>query len=202
MSGPGPGWETVLDDGPQTMSMPALRPDGPFAGLTVGVVIDIPDPWRAQLRRSRASFGDPDAATIPPHITLLPPTPVDPDDRPGLVAHLEKVSTRFAPFEVRLEGTGTFRPVSPVVFVRLESGASGCDRLQQAIRSGPVHRPLQFPYHPHVTVAHNLDEPALDLAQGTLGEFSARFEVGEFWLYEHGRDGLWRPKDRFALTGP
>lgn len=184
--------------GLETMSMPAVRDPASDAAM-VGVLIVLPEPYHGRLTRERSDFGDPDAEDIPPHITLLPPTRVEPDDVSAFQAHLRRVAARNKRFPVRLEGTGTFRPVSPVVFVRVERGAAGCDALQQQIRSGPVARPLEFPFHPHVTVAHNLGEPTLDLAQRRLKDFVATFDVGEFWLFEHGRDGRWRATDRFEL---
>ena len=65
---------------------------------------------------------------------------------------------------MRLRGTDTFRPLSPVVYVHLVEGADVCDELQERVRSGPVVRDLQFPYHPHVTVAHGIPEEAMDRA--------------------------------------
>lgn len=186
--------------GPETMSMPAIRDQLVTDGLTVGVVIDLPEPWQSQLSRARAEFGDPDAGNIPPHITLLPPTEVSAQDLGTFLGHLARVCGRAPRFTLRLEGTGTFRPVSPVVFVRVGDGDAGCDLLQKQIRSGPVSRPLEFPYHPHVTVAHNLDESALDHAQRTLAGFEATFEITEFWLYQRGEAGVWRPRDRFELA--
>ena len=37
-----------------------------------------------------------------------------------------------------LRGTATFLPVSPVVFVALAQGISACERLSDAIRTGPL----------------------------------------------------------------
>ena len=68
------------------------------------------------------------------------------------------------PFDIELRGTGTFRPVSPVVFVQLARGIGGCERLEQRVRPGPLTRDLPFPYHPHVTVAHDVADEALDRA--------------------------------------
>ena len=44
---------------------------------TIGVAIPIPDPYGAELRQHRADFGDPMAASVPTHVTLLPPTEID-----------------------------------------------------------------------------------------------------------------------------
>ena len=51
------------------------------------------------------------------------------------------------------------------------------------MRSGPVERTLDFPYHPHVTVAHHLEEAALDRAFESLADFRCDFRVGSIELY-------------------
>ena len=167
----------------------------------IGVALPIPEPYETQLQRQRASFGDPLANAIPPHITLLPPTAVDDGDLPKIEGHLVDVASRHAPFRLHLRGTATFRPVSPVVFVAVVEGISSCEMLSTAVRSGPLPSELPYPYHPHVTVAHHLNDEALDLAFISLADFDAAFDVTQFALYEHGPDGLWRPQRDFVLGG-
>jgi 2'-5' RNA ligase len=168
---------------------------------TIGVAISIPDPYGAELRRYRAEFGDPMAASIPTHVTLLPPTELADTALDRVDEHLRSVAARFPPFRIRLRGTATFRPVSPVVFVPLAEGISSCEVLQEQVRSGPLEVSLRFPYHPHVTVAHDLAKEALDRAYEELAGYDCAFEVDRFSRYEHGADGVWRPQQAFRLTG-
>ncbi len=167
---------------------------------TIGVAISIPAPYGEQLRSCRAAFGDPQASSVPTHVTLLPPTEVEPSSRDLVHDHLVKVAEAVDPFWIRLRGTATFRPVSPVVFVALVSGIGECELLEQAVRSGPLARQLQFYYHPHVTVAHHLGEDALDRAARELADFECRFRVEGFHLYEHGVDGVWRPEGWYPFV--
>ena len=166
-----------------------------------GVSIAIPEPWGSLLQQHREDVGDPMARAIPPHITLMPPTEVAPAEMDQFVAHLARVAGEHGPFTVHLRGTGTFRPVSRVVFVQVAAGIPMCERLEQAVRRGPVTRELDFPYHPHVTIAHDVAESGLDRAFDELSDFDARFEVDSFHLYDHGADGVWRPRLGFDLTG-
>jgi 2'-5' RNA ligase len=189
----------LTDDLP-TMSMPITRLVG-TASVTIGVAIDIPQPWGGELQRWRAEFGDPLAWAIPPHVTLLPPTGVEVAGFGDVERHLESVAGRAQPFRLRLSGTGTFRPVSSVVFVKVAHGAPSCDLLQQRVRTGPLVRELAFPFHPHVTVAHDVADAALDRALVALRGFEASFLVDGFDLFEHGGDGVWRPRRRFAFGG-
>lgn len=169
---------------------------------TIGVAIAIPEPYATELRDHRASFGDPQADLIPTHVTLLPPTVVDPDEIDDVEEHLHEVSGRHRSFRMHLRGTATFRPVSPVVFVAVTEGISACEVLANAVRSGRLDQELSFPYHPHVTVAHHLDDSTLDKAFDALADFDVTFDVDEFHLYTHGDDGVWRPYRSFALATP
>lgn len=171
----------------------------PSTRARIGVAVPVPAPWGAELEGWRTSFGDPQAHAIPAHITLLPPTEVEHADLAGIEEHLAAAAAGIEPFPVHLRGTGTFRPVSPVVFVALASGISGCERLEGEVRRGPLGRELEFPYHPHVTVAHDLPDDVLDEAYEALAGFSAHFACEEFCLYVHGPDGVWNVRSRFAL---
>lgn len=167
----------------------------------VGVSIAVPEPYFTQLRQMRRAVDDPQADAVPPHVTLMPPTEVDDVGLPALVAHLEQVAAAAAPFDMILRGTGTFRPVSPVVFVQLAQGVSSCEQLESAVRGGPVERSLDFRYHPHVTIAHHLDDDALDRAFEGNKHFEAAFAVAEFHLYYQDDDGEWAPQRAFRLSG-
>lgn len=169
--------------------------------LTIGVAVAIPAPWGPQLQAYRASVGDTTATMIPTHITLVPPVEIAAADLPSVIAHLEDVAAGAAGFSVHLRGTGTFRPVSPVVFVTLAEGISQCEQLADAVRQGPLDVDLDFPYHPHVTVAHHLDDTALDRAFVELADFECRFPVEEFHLYVHDAGEGWQPTHGFRL-GP
>jgi 2'-5' RNA ligase len=168
---------------------------------TIGVVIGIPEPWGSLLDEHRRSAGDPMATSIPSHLTLLGPTEVDPSTGTlaAIEAHLAAVAATHAPFAVRLAGTGTFRPVTQVVFVAVAAGVTECGVLAADIRSGPLTQTLAYPYHPHVTVAHDVPTQALDLAFARLADFEAAFPVAGFTLYEHDGDGRWQARRRYQL---
>jgi len=167
----------------------------------IGVSIPIPAPFASELQRLRASYGDPLAESIPTHVTLLPPTEIGEDDVPEIHEHLERVAAAERPFTMLLRSTGTFRPISPVVFVQVAGGISNCERIEQAIRTGPLKRDVQFYYHPHVTVAHHVDDAAMDRAFNELASYECSFEVSSFDLYEHGGDQVWRPVRSFDFNG-
>ncbi|MBW8800678.1 MAG: 2'-5' RNA ligase family protein [Streptomyces sp.] len=169
--------------------------------VTIGVSIAVPEPHGSLLQERRAGFGDAAAHGIPTHVTLLPPTEIGSAELPTVEAYLGEVAAMGRPFPMRLCGTGTFRPLSPVVYVRVVQGADDCAWLQQRVRdaSGPLDRELQFPYHPHVTVAHGIDEAAMDRAFAELADFEAEWPCMGFALYEQGADGVWRRLRDYAF---
>ncbi|MET9253448.1 2'-5' RNA ligase family protein [Streptomyces sp. NPDC003717] len=171
--------------------------------VTIGVSIAVPEPHGSRLQQLRAGFGDAAAHGIPTHVTLLPPTEADSAVLPAVEAHLAKVAAAGRPFPMRLAGTGTFRPLSPVVFLRVVEGGTACNWLQERVRdtSGPIRRELQFPYHPHVTVAHGIEEAAMDRAFAELADYEAQWPCTGFALYEQGADGVWRKLREFPFGG-
>jgi 2'-5' RNA ligase len=166
----------------------------------IGVAVGIPEPFGAELQGWRERLGDPNALRIVPHVTLLPPTTVGSGALPEIEEHLRRVAARFRPFEIRLRGSATFLPVSSVVFVPLVQGIAECEQIEAQVRSGPLTRALDYSYHPHVTVAHDLPDEALYRALGELSGYDARFEVWGFSLFEQGLDLHWRPQRDFAFS--
>lgn len=169
--------------------------------MTVGVALPVPEPWGSQLQQARIDLGDHRAAHIPTHITLLPPTPVPAPEVSALLAHLRRAAARQPAFDVVLRGTGTFRPVSDVVFVQVARGVASCERLESRVRGGPVRRDLVFPYHPHVTVAHDLPDAVLDRAFEELADFTCAFRADRMALYVHAGDQGWQLDTELALAG-
>ena len=168
----------------------------------IGVALSIPEPWATELQDYRTGL-DPSAALVPTHITLIPPTDIDEDAVPVVEEHLAKVAEDGAAFALHLRGTGTFRPVSPVVFISLVQGISQTEQLAAAVRSGPLDVDVDFPFHPHVTVAHHLTDEQMDRAFDELAEFECSYEVTRFHLYVHDAADGWRPTRDFVLQrGP
>jgi 2'-5' RNA ligase len=167
---------------------------------TIGVAIALPEPWASELQDYRTALGDETATLIPTHITLVPPVELTEDEIGAAEAHLVAVADASEQFRIHLRGTGTFRPVSPVVFVSVVEGISQCEALAERVRRGPLDVPLRFPYHPHVTVAHHMPEAVMDRAFDELAGFDCTFAAGQFQLYRHDEEIGWRPARDFALA--
>ena len=65
-------------------------------------------------------------------------------------------------------------------------------------RSAPT---IGYPYHPHVTVAHDLPVESLRKAYDALATFRADFRVWGFSLFEQGPDLVWRPQRDVTFGG-
>lgn len=166
--------------------------------VAIGVAVAVPEPWASELQEYRLAIGDPTAMGVPTHVTLLPPMVV-PSDLAPVEEWLNAAVAGQRPFDIRLAGTGTFRPVSPVVFINLVQGALECAQLAEAVRGGPLDVDLDFPYHPHVTVAHHVGDADLDKATADLAEFECSFTVDRFHLYVHQGQAGWKSAQTFAL---
>ncbi|MDQ4503621.1 2'-5' RNA ligase family protein [Sinomonas sp. ASV322] len=165
----------------------------------VGVILGFPEDVAEELRGWRASFGDPKAKLIPAHITLVTTTATD--DWDAAADHVRGIASRQAPFRVTIAGTGSFRPVSDVVFLKVAEGFEECVRLHAELQRGPLERELPFPYHPHVTVAHDVEVDRLDAAEEALKNYSTTFTVASMGLYEHDADGLWQLREELGFGG-
>ncbi|GAA3543235.1 phosphoesterase [Aeromicrobium flavum] len=167
--------------------------------VTVGVSIAIPEPFGEALREKRRSFGDMMADRIPSHITLAPPLVVEESGIDAIGADLGELAAGFSPFTVSLLGTGTFRPISPVVFVAVSEGIAQIEILAQGVRGAIGAPDPEFPFHPHVTIAHNVDDASLDRALEELIDFRCSFEVDAIHLYVDDADRGWVPTASFPL---
>jgi 2'-5' RNA ligase len=169
---------------------------------TIGVAVDVPEPWGSRLTDRRLAAGDLVAEYIRAHVTLLTPTEIPTADLPGVADRLATVAAGYAPFPLHLRGTGTFRPVTQVVFVAVAAGIGECEELHEAVLDAlPVAPAIRFPYHPHVTVGQNVDPAALDAVYADLAGFEAGFQVDGFALFEHDDGGRWKPYREYSLTG-
>ena len=104
---------------------------------------------------------------------------------------------------MHLRGTATFRPVSPVVFVQVVEGSTGCEALERSVRSGVLDRRSCGSTTTRTSPSRTrCPDEQLDAAFAGLADFDASFVVDSFHSYAHGDDGVWRPARDFTLTGP
>ena len=180
-------------------TLTAMAPVVDPASVTIGVAIALPEPCASAVRDARERFGDPQARAIPTHVTLLAPTMVPPTMLKGIDAHLRDAAAHVQPFRLSVNGTGTFRPVSPVVFLSVNEGISGCEALERVIRYGPLLRKRNFPYHPHITLVHEVPEAVMDEAFQAFADYRFSYVAEHFTLYMQDAERVWQPVRDYRL---
>lgn len=181
--------------------MPGIGQSGaspaPHVG-SLGVIISLPAELAAEISAKRVSYAGPEAAVVPPHITLVSGKASDSWDEAA--SYVREVAAAGEPFTLSLRGTGTFEPLSPVVYLNVESGAKECARLHEALLQGPVEHLLEFDFHPHLTIAHDLDSGAMESAKREMADFAAEFEVTSIGLFDFIAGG-WALREELKLGG-
>lgn len=173
------------------------RPAG--QGHTVGIALTIPAPFGTELDEARHRYA-PGADGMAAHVTILAPIDVDADVMAAVDTHLASVAARTRPFRLLLRGAGTFRPVSPVVFVTVADGIAACEQLEREVRSGDLAVETRFPYHPHVTIAHDVPDADLDRAFDDLADYRADMVISSLGLHENV-DGRWALVREYPFGG-
>ncbi len=163
----------------------------------MGVILGFPPEIARELQEWRASFGDPMAEVIPAHITLITTTPTQ--DWAATREHVRDVARTQEPFNITISGTGSSGLSRLWCSSTSREGFEECVQLHEKLQSGPLERMLPFPYHPHVTVAHDVAQENLDEAETVLRDYRATFPVVSMGLYEHDTNGIWAATGRARL---
>jgi 2'-5' RNA ligase len=85
------------------------------------------------------------------HITILPPRPIDANEKEACQL-LKEVCRTSAPFEVLMGDVETFIPVTPTVFLRVARGAYRMRELHEKLNADVFEFKEPWPYMPHLTI--------------------------------------------------
>ena len=129
------------------------------------------------------------------HVSVLPPRPLPLAPEAG-IAESRRIVAGFPPFEVALGRIEIF-PQTEVIYISVERGAEQLRRMHGALNQGALAFEEPFAYHPHVTLAQELQPGQagrlLELAERRWREFTGkrafRAEHAVFVQNTHGR--LW-----------
>lgn len=96
------------------------------------------------------------AMKSPAHITVIPPFQVEESTEPGMRQFLNRFAETEFPFEIRLEGFGSFD--KRVIFVKVDQNqflGRLYDRFQHdfMLAYPGLVKPDTRPFHPHMTIA-------------------------------------------------
>lgn len=163
---------------PPHASASTLTPDRRY----LSVVVDVPASVDAAVRAWRGRHGP--GAMAPPHVTVFMAEHLDEQDPVAAlrVPALRTACEGFSGTELELQGSGSFRPVSPVSFLKVGRGADWLHRVHDACALVlPSASP--FAYHPHLTLAHGLSEAAHDDAEAAFRDYRHAFRVERLSIF-------------------
>ncbi len=171
----------------------------------LGVVLLVPQPLATQIDGLRRALGDGAYGRIPPHVTLVPPVNVPERELPTAFAAVRRAAAAVDPLELVIGPAETFQPVNPVAYLAVRGAPAQLDALaalREACLEGPLDRPQQHDFVPHVTVADQLGSARLDAVGTVLSDFEVgvTFDAVHVLAEQPGR--VWVPIADAPLGGP
>jgi 2'-5' RNA ligase len=117
------------------------------------LVAYLPDPLRKfldDLRRELVPGCAPHA-----HVTVLPPRPLSGTPEEAMQSARSRLS-EFSPFELTIAGVEVFE-TTDVIFLAIGEGRQNLLLMHRALNAGPLEYTEPYPYHPHITLAQDLN---------------------------------------------
>lgn len=165
---------------------PTLLPGGGY----LSVIAQVPPPLAERIVRWRLEHGMVGAVAESCHITLLIA-----QDAAGesVIGQLESAFAGHGEVQVALGEPVTFQPASPVTYLPLVRGAYCFRHLHSRCVELLGESESPFPYEPHLTLAHGLDEVALakslcdfaglapELTSFSIDQLQVYRYIGETW---------------------
>ncbi len=140
----------------------------------LGIVLLLPEPWATEVDGLRRALGDDALARIPSHLTLVPPVNVRDDALAEAFDLVHAVGGACPPLALHLGPVATFAPVSPVAYLAASGDPATMARLTRLsddLHAGPLERPRDHPFVPHVTVASELPAERLASSVAVLADY-------------------------------
>lgn len=168
------------------------------------LVAYVPQPLAGFIERLRQEVQP--GCTARSHLTFLPPRPLE--------IPLERVRNQL---EAGLRNQNAFRvelfevrvfPISQVVYLSVKDGWAEANRIHEVLHCGDLGCNECFEYHPHVTLAQDLDPgniaAAVESAARRWKEYSGRrdFLVDHLTLVQNTIESRWTTLAEFSLAVP
>lgn len=173
----------------------------------LGIVLLVPSPAAGEVEGLRRACGDANRLKIATHATLIPPINVREEELDAVNAVVREAAAACPPLRMVLGPAATFDPARTVLYLAV--GGPDADRLtslQASLVAGPLERPPDRAFVPHVTVSIAMAPERVDAALAALADFEAEILVDRVHVLENTRDeGLdrhvWRPIADALLGG-
>jgi 2'-5' RNA ligase len=170
----------------------------------LGVVLLVPEPWSIEIDGIRRALGDEALARIPTHLTLVPPITVRGEDLPAAFDVLHQAARACPVLDLTLGPVVTFAPVNPVAYLKVSAAPAPMSQLiglKDALHAGPLDRPEDWPFVPHVTVAE-LPQPRIDAALVALADYTADVTVNRVHVLAEQDGHVWTSVADAPLARP
>jgi 2'-5' RNA ligase/ribosomal protein S18 acetylase RimI-like enzyme len=162
--------------------------------VRLGVVLLVPPPAAAEVDGLRKAVGDGALGKIASHITLVPPVNVRDDRLMDALDLVRAAAGKHRPMTVRLGPVTTFLPESPTLYLAVDGGdASAIAALRDDIFRDPLHRRVDWPFVPHVTLADEASPERIAAATVALADYRAEITIDRVHLMQEQDDRTWRP---------
>jgi 2'-5' RNA ligase len=138
------------------------------------------------------------------HVTVLPPRPLAAPSGEAWQDLKDRLQD-FQPFRVELGPIEVF-PVTDVLYFSVQAGQAELKRLHQALNVGRLAFEEPFVYHPHVTLAQDLDQndvaATVEIAARRWQEFlhSRSFVVDALTFVQNTLENRWTDLHGIALS--
>jgi 2'-5' RNA ligase len=177
-----------------------------MARQRLGVVLLVPQPLATQIDGLRRALGDGALARIAPHLTLVPPVNVAERDLPAAFAVVRTAASAAPHLALQLGPVATFLPVNPVGYLAVDGepdALGSLATLRQGCLAGPLDRPQERDFVPHVTVADELAPARLAAAVDAMADFAAPVTFDRVHVLAEQPGRVWVPVAEMALgDGP
>jgi 2'-5' RNA ligase len=125
----------------------------------------------------------PDLPHLAAHLTILPPRPLQGTESEALQV-LDRICGHEEPFEVTLGDVGSFAPITPTVYIRVDVAAARMSALHCKLDTEALAFREEWPYTPHLTIVKMGGEPAAQSAFETARARWSKFSGSRRILLE------------------
>jgi 2'-5' RNA ligase len=157
------------------------------------LVAYIPEPLAGFLNRLRRELVP--SCYLQAHVTVLPPRKLPASAETGW-RQVRDAAAIFDPFHLELGDIEVF-PGTNVIYIGIRKGESRLVQMHQLMNRAGLWFPEPYEYHPHVTLAQEIDPERVDemcrLARLRWREFSygRRFPVETITFVQNTRQNIW-----------
>jgi 2'-5' RNA ligase len=137
------------------------------------------------------------------HVTILPPRPISAPAEQAW-SEIEKGLQDVPPFRVELADIEIF-PATQVIYLSVNAGSLELRRLHRLLNTGACSFEEPFSYHPHLTLAQDLErgqvETAMETTKQRWRQFSDRrnFMVEKLTFVQNTIDNRWADLNLYPL---